>query len=89
MARNQLQSLANVISSGFLSGHLPKVPGTWGSIAYLVLWWVLKSYLAVSDTILISGTIILSLLSIPVSLSWARGNPERVRKVNDTESYGV
>lgn len=36
-----LKFVANVIGSGFGSGYLPKMPGTWGTIfAFLISWFI-------------------------------------------------
>ncbi len=38
-----MKTLIMAIATGFWVGHLPKAPGTWGSIAALLPWMLVKS----------------------------------------------
>jgi len=51
------------LATGFYSGNLPKIPGTWGSLAALVPWFFMRNlpiptYLATVGVIFVIGCIL-------------------------------
>jgi phosphatidylglycerophosphatase A len=42
-----------LIASGFGSGDLPKIPGTWGSLAYILLWAIWTQFLGLNELTLL------------------------------------
>jgi phosphatidylglycerophosphatase A len=61
--RRMLKLFAQWISSGFGSGYSPIAPGTFGSIAAFILWWVLCSLGALPHP---SGTLFLAAITTVV-----------------------
>jgi phosphatidylglycerophosphatase A len=53
-----------LLSAGFGSGYLPKVPGTWGSLAYIALWLVWTSILGFSGETLLLITSALAIIAV-------------------------
>ncbi len=55
-----MNRLIMVIATGFYIGNIPKAPGTWGSVAGLLLWLLFKDfslvpYLAITMTAFVIG----------------------------------
>ncbi len=58
-----INKLSKFITTGAYSGYLPGVPGTWGSLSLILVWWILVGYLGVSETIFIGVVIVVGLLA--------------------------
>jgi len=63
-----MEKIYRFFSSGFYSGFLPGVPGTWGSLSFILIWWLLKSFTLVSDLSIIAVTIVLAIISTSKTL---------------------
>lgn len=62
MAEKKMYNLIMLIATGCYSGYLPKAPGTWGSLAGLLLFLLLQPlelshYLAVVAVLFVTGTL--------------------------------
>ena len=56
-----MNAFVRVVASFFYVGYLPKMPGTWGSLAGLALAWLL------APSLLIYSTLMLSILGLMIS----------------------
>lgn len=53
-----------IIASGLGSGFLPGTPGTWGSLVYLILWWIWSKSLGLPDYLLLLIVSVLAVITI-------------------------
>lgn len=73
-----MHTLIIIIATGFYSGYLPKAPGTWGSLAGLLLFFLLHKLSLPVYIAIIAGLFIVG--------SFAAGETE---KILDTKDPGV
>jgi len=59
-----MNKLYRLLSAGLGSGYLPKVPGTWGSLAYIALWLVWTSILGFAGETLLLITSALAIIAV-------------------------
>ena len=50
--------LSDFIATGFYTGYLPKIPGTWGSIAAVIIWWFIPENYMIQIVIIILGLVV-------------------------------
>lgn len=53
-----------LIASGFGSGDLPKIPGTWGSLAYILLWVIWTKFLGLNELTLLFMVTALGVIAV-------------------------
>ncbi len=64
-----------LIASGLGSGYLPRVPGTWGSLAYIGVWAVWTHLLSLNESLLILLVAAVGFISVAKVLA-AEPTPE-------------
>lgn len=72
-----IRRIAALFSSGFGSGYAPKAPGTFGSVAAVVLWLALErasAFFFVSPLALAIGVTVVGFVASTVSLSGERSS---------------
>lgn len=53
-----MNALNDFIATGFFTGYLPKMPGTWGSIAAAIFWWFLPESNLLQTGVIFVGLIV-------------------------------
>jgi phosphatidylglycerophosphatase A len=80
-------TVSHLIASGFYSGLAPKAPGTVGSLACVLLWWILQSlfpsFKLGSQTLLLVLVIGIGFLSTRRCLEELERNPALAADAND------
>jgi len=59
-----MTKISHFIASGFYSGFLPRVPGTWGSLIFIPIWWLFIGIFKVPETIFFGILLCLAILTI-------------------------
>lgn len=57
-----MNNLILALASGFGSGYLPGMPGTWGTLAAMVVYW----FLPVHALLIASLAVLITIISVPV-----------------------
>ena len=55
LSPSTLRSPEVLLATGLGVGFLPRAPGTWGSVAAVLIWWFVLAELPVSQQLVISG----------------------------------
>jgi phosphatidylglycerophosphatase A len=72
-----MTNLYKLIAAGLGSGYLPKAPGTWGSLAYILLWALWTLILNQPATLLLGITLILGIISIAKTIQSAPAHEKK------------
>jgi len=75
-------SWSSLLATGLGLGHLPRAPGTWGSLGALVLYLLLSPWLDLRAELIV--VLSLSLLGV-----WAAGRMAAVRGVEDPQEVVI
>ena len=68
-SRGQRTRWAWLVSTFFGIGHLPAGPGTWASVATVLLWWFLSTFVSSSHLLIYGLAITCALIAIGISAS--------------------
>lgn len=76
---NLIDNIFLFIASGFFSGFVPKSPGTAGSLACVVIWFILNSYFDISTLSFLITTLSIGSIATSFTLKKIRENDSNVK----------